>query len=274
MNDVLFDKEHVVDIVNNYINTTKIMTLVFSNGNIMYIEKDILSKCDYFCNMMAVNDNNSIPLHGIVDDEKNMHVLINYLKFNKINNSKHYDLNELIKTIELFDCVCCDLKALLQFFVDHIDYTKNITFENINKICHFMKLLQIYVSMITIYKDNNKYWISVYGVDAVLSSLFFKNGILPYNYSTEVVLEHRYYPLYFDIAQSYNYIRILNDLLENKPDGWWFIVDKIYRQFYGKTSREWMHTNMHRFDITFFDVDTTYYDNITVAYMKNKFNKY
>lgn len=276
LNDAVYDTQVIIDIVNYCLKDKKIIVLVFSNGNVRYVEKEIIMKCEHFCSMIQdVNDvnnvnNNVITLSGILDNEIHIDVLLFYLKFNTINYPSTYNLDDFMEIVKLFDYVCCDLYKLLSYFTVTKNYLQNITFENINEISYFIQLNRVPVSFIDIYKCYGDKWIDKYGMNEVLGSTFFKVGILPYNYAYSIVLDNNYYPYFYEISSYATVNCILNKLFDTKLKGWWFIVDTLNTR-YNITSE--LNKYKELMDITFFDTDITSYDISLVSYMKNKFGK-
>lgn len=283
--DNTFDLEKITSILDNFVRTKKIILLSFSGGIKRYIEQDLLCQCDYFNNMIHDVVGNTILLHGILDNERYMDIFLYHLKFKEIyhhniynNEEKYekYDICVFLQVLELFDYVCYSLTSLFYFFENSYLSIINTTFETLDSIAYYMnknnKTSNVFLHF---FRDNEEKYINTYGIDKIFTSNFFKVGVLPYKFSGEIVIKYNFYPYFDIICDNYNYHSLLGKLFKNKPDNWWFIVDKIYNNNRDKQRKYidiYIDNNKDNLDITFFDTDTTKYDEKLVLYLRNKFN--
>lgn len=252
-----------------------IITLVFSNGAIRYIEKKILCTNSYFNNLFedGIVDN-SFLLNGIIDNEVYMDILIYYLKFGKIkcDETMLTNLDIYCDILMFFDYTCNDLHCILKCF--SYSEQKNINLEKFNYIAAFMAPYKNDFSydLYQLFAKIEEQLFLFYSVDEVFSSTLFKLGAMKHD-GHYYILKYKYYPLYYKIADKWCDITLLADLLDDKPDDWWRIMNSIY----DKVERRQEHMdvflfrNKDKLDITFFDINTDKYDQDLVTYLKTKF---
>lgn len=228
-NNTIININDIIPQIQEFINTTKIAKLIFSEGSIIYVETIYLKKTEFFNNMLSDthNDGNliDIKLLDILDNYVLMDIIIkilenidnndllntkfrmiydiivviDYLGYNNENGGNLY-LQYIFNIFEKYNDSLCDLNMTLE----ELNYFSNVMIKH-NFYSHGSLLWNIM-------KCNDKQLFNTYGSNVILSSAFFKNSVLEIRGSSQYVIEYRYYEYFEDIA-SYENIEILFDIL-------------------------------------------------------------
>lgn len=273
------DVNKIIEDVNELLKDKSIIMLLFSNGNVKYVEKKILTKAPYFENLMNdTHKTSEINLYGILDSEY-MDIVINYLKFNVVLYPKDlkYNLSCFCNIVKVFDYLECSLVPLFRDFMLEAKY-EDVSLELLNYIYDLVEKNNYMDTMaFRLFKDNEEKLIKDNGIDKVLESFYFKRYVLLYNGGAEYVVKYKYYDYFVDICDNRYYHDPLGLLVKNKPDNWWKIVDGIYNKLKKNKAYHldiWLDTNKKYFDMTFFDADINNYKVELIVYIIDKYKCY
>lgn len=253
----VIDMNEIIKQVNKLLENKIIITLVFST-HYVYIEKDILTKSTYFKDILDdIENNNTLKLIGILDNEQYMNIVIHYLKFDNLydyHDLLHHDLTVFSNVVEVFDYLNCSLALIFHVFMSSLDshYKQGVTLECLNYIYNLVDKNGYSDKMAYyLFKDNVDKLIEDNGKDVVLSSFYFQKYVSNYYGAYTYIVENDCYD-YFDIfCDKNNYERLLDILIKDKPTNWINIIKKIYDKMskHAMYINRWLDRNKHHFDL-------------------------
>lgn len=287
----IVDIEKIKNDTYELIKNKTIVKLLFSDNNIIYVEKGILAKTGFFTNMFNdipnINMIMEIPMVNELNNYNYILILVEYL------NSKYIDENLFEKDLELL----CDILKILDY-VDYFDIFKFIdifVFNNMSYTNVTLDMLE-YIHNATEIKQYNPTTYSRYSladafqnifsnnetqlrenntIDTIMTSSFFQAHILHYDSGTYVI-KYNYYNYFDKICCNTNYHFLLTKLIQNKPDNYWKIIDNIYYKMAHKRFHIniFLNVNKDNIDESFFDCDINNYDFDLVLFLIDKYKYY
>lgn len=248
-------------------NQQHIIKLLFSNNKYIFVNKSILTKIQYFKNMLEgyeFNNNSIVEIKVItnIDSYKYMNEVINFVYDGVIYDDpiKFKTLYKKLIMIDFIGPIKHNNKHIISYFLDyHITSYDNLTILTIE----YIYTLLIQNSITNIDKFIINLWIASIKLNITDTTIvnydFFNNIIIKNIGGIQFILDNKYIQYYPKIISINNYRIVIKNLLENNNIySWEIIIDIIKSPInFTQSIHDYLNENFDVIKNTVFNVNIT-----------------